>query len=429
MIKSSCNGLNISYPIIISLLVLLPLDRWNIVSGLSLFDIAIIISLVVIMLHVSMKHKFKIYWNSGLTFFFYSALFALLSFVVNFDAVSYQMMLRSLGSQWLFRLLALVVLIYLFMHQGSSVHRVMEVAGKVFSLVVVVGATIVLLKWDLDFYRNGIYWVSGVERRILDATVYSNPNVLSRFILITTPFIIYAYIKKPMVMGFLVSCSVLVLSSAASRTGIALYLILLTTIILSLLKRLPRISLYFIVFAFMSGALVVGDIMLDKLEAKKQQYLHYGTTMRIELARASFRMIKEKPLIGYGPGKTKSIINSDESLQDFVQKVENERIEIAPHNTFLMISVDSGLPSAIAFVSGFLVLIFSAWKKSMHDRDREKLIVQYLGMSVAMFFLSGFTAVNLSENVGWFAVALLVFALAGRGEEVIDADRRVPVYV
>ncbi|MBU1151821.1 O-antigen ligase family protein, partial [Patescibacteria group bacterium] len=120
-------------------------------------------------------------------------------------------------------------------------------------------------------------------------------------------------------------------------------------------------------------------------------------TERVDFWKGAIAIIKEEPLLGYGPFSFRYAYNPHQTT--FLGTSDH------PHNIFLKIGAENGLPAMLAFlgflISGFVLIVrrFKGLEKG--DRD----LVVFLGVAVA-----GAIAHNLIDyNFNFFVNLLLLF--------------------
>lgn len=205
------------------------------------------------------------------------------------------------------------------------------------NLSVAVFGTIIIIRYsDIYFFRVGIYQAHDALSQLLQYTAYRNPNVLSRFLILTLPFCIFEILYGR--AGFpkwLALCNVPVLFSAQSRVALLL-LFMQTFVVLMLMGRrrglmLPRFAL--VATVILAGWLIIGQARFSKVV---NQYDQLGTTVRLELARGAFEAIRDRPLIGWGPGGSTDAIDRDYRISHVMTGIgRHDHVHLTLHNTLL----------------------------------------------------------------------------------------------
>ena len=112
---------------------------------------------------------------------------------------------------------------------------------------------------------------------------------------------------------------------------------------------------------------------------------------RLKLWRKTIRMAADHPLSGVGPGQWRIILPA----YGFIQKIENTPTGVReiwfqrPHNDFLWVLAENGVPGFLCYTVFFAVLLFYGLKVAVYSKDVEMKL-----FAIAMVFgLIGYTII------------------------------------
>ena len=89
---------------------------------------------------------------------------------------------------------------------------------------------------------------------------------------------------------------------------------------------------------------------------------------------AAFRMIEEKPLMGYGPGSFYTEYRSY-TLRKFETYVSDNPEKSGIHNYYLMIAIDQGIPGLILFLAFIFVVLMMGERIYHAQKDPHKKVL------------------------------------------------------
>lgn len=284
---------------------------------------------------------------------------------------------------------------------------------RFFRLLTVLGIAVTL--FGLWFYVFGpMERLSGL---FFDPTkLYRTyPNAFANFLLFLIPAALYLWMRARgrlrMVYAGVVILFVSALFLTFSRAAFLVFLV--GSFFFALLHRRQHSRAILVsVFLFIAGGLLA----LGLNEAKQQfteplSFIEKASfqaaegispiSERAAFFHGSFLLMKERPLLGYGPGSFSFVYP-----QHQVELLANSE---HPHNVFLKIGVESGIPALLVF-SAFIVLLLITTVRAhpflTHDRR------QLFTVCVAAFFLA--LAHNIVDyNLLFTTNALLFFGFAG----------------
>ncbi len=175
------------------------------------------------------------------------------------------------------------------------------------------------------------------------------------------------------------------------------------------------VSLGFI-FLAQSGREFLGMAKLNFEEKAKFAHGEQLTSVdeRLDFWKGAFVLIKREPIFGYGPMSFGYVYRSIQA--NWLAASDH------PHNVFLKIAAESGLPAALFFLS-FLLCLFIQWLVAFKNANAEKrfiLLLLFLAAAGALLH----NQVDYNFN---FATNLIVFwlLLATINDEVTTSPRKV----
>jgi O-antigen ligase len=207
---------------------------------------------------------------------------------------------------------------------------------------------------------------------------------------------------------------------AASRGGFAG----LVCVILIVLWRSPRRIRNFVLIST-----IAVPLLLFAPTSPLHRFLHpdygdqEGESSRLELWRAGWQMIQQKPFTGVGLGNFKRLVTRYEGDEVDLQKIA--------HNTYIEVAAEMGIPSLLVFVG----ILFSVYRSLARVRKRATnpsfyfstaLAMQaaLLGCVVAIMFIS-----CEKQKILWFLVFLTpCLESLANAEEPEKALEHQPVY-
>ncbi len=206
-----------------------------------------------------------------------------------------------------------------------------------------------------------------------------------------------------------VYCLFLTLTRAAWLGFFSAFLVVITYFALKSRKTfaLSIVSLFIIfVLAFLSGP-VRGRVVSLFFKAN---YVSSTSTIKLRLVgfEGAYRMIQEKPLLGFGFGWR--VFHKYYPEYRLPEEVENKK---HAHNNFIEIAVESGLITLFFYI-GFLAAVFYLILKFIllckHSPARQEIMVDLLAVMVAIQVnaLANFSLRETNGMLVWVSTALAV---------------------
>jgi O-antigen ligase len=130
---------------------------------------------------------------------------------------------------------------------------------------------------------------------------------------------------------------------------------------------------------------------------------------RTQIWRANLDMARERPLLGWGYGRYKTI------RQPFYDRYPDADTTAHAHNDFLQMQVDGGLVTLVAFVALFAAALGRGWRtyRALDPTEEPaRTLALALLLAVVGFLVGGLTQYNFGDAEVviylWFTVALLL---------------------
>ncbi|WP_415893406.1 O-antigen ligase family protein [Neptuniibacter sp. PT8_73] len=369
---------------------------------------------VLFLLLLMMPLFVKVDWNGVVFYTLFLFLFvSLCSFVVSYENTGIYGFKYWFG-QYAFRIGVVFVVVWLYLYRFFQIDDIARSMFWVNLLVSLTGITLMALFSDLQFFRNGVYRLDEGFKGIIDLTAYYNPNVISRYLILTAPLALYYSYRKSLFMTLLlIASNFAVIYSAGSRMAVlCIFLMFVLFMIFSKLKMSTKgvIFLIFTVFVFASF-----DRFYERMERKMEQVSEHGSSIRLAMLDATLDAVEKQPVLGYGPGMAKEVVNSDpEFISVYETLFPGNEHAIALHNTSMLVVLDLGLIALFVFNFLFLLLIYILYRQYRLYGDGMLLacLISVLGV-----YLMGFTSVSLGENIGWLIIGFAVCCIKSKGAQ------------
>lgn len=196
----------------------------------------------------------------------------------------------------------------------------------------------------------------------------------------------------------------------SSKTGIIIMVILAMTQIVRMLRRNPGmrrvILISLVIIATVFAVMLPGSLVMDRFsqlgdtsDLTDSSVEHNSTTIRIAAWKASWNLIKEAPLIGYGTGDIRDVLMafySDHSLP----VLEDGRIN--PHNQFLQTWLALGVTGVFLLVT----IIFLIVRTAVRRRD---MLAMSLGVILLLNMLVE-SVIEVEAGVMFYSVFVILLS-------------------
>ncbi|MGP3778900.1 O-antigen ligase family protein [Halanaerobium saccharolyticum] len=243
------------------------------------------------------------------------------------------------------------------------------------------------------------------------------------------------YFRKPKYyiiyfLGFFLSINALILSYSRGATlGLifAIIYILGISIWKSLSKKYTKKILLSTMITFLILVLIITPYILpDKLINRfKNTNFNYNTNPRLLMWRTTLEMIKKHPIVGTGLGTFNYhfLYNVDNVFEGAKLSVANRKHE-KPHNLYLFIASEQGLPSLIIYLLAFYLVLRMSTKKYLYNSSSVFLFISWslIGFLIQIFIHSFVDTSVLYGHVGLYIMIFLVLFLKSIGIEKIEEN-------
>lgn len=348
----------------------------------------------------------KTYDYTLLKFFFTQIfiLFLLLSFLFEKKKLSFNLLLLSpLFIYFFFFLLSLsfsssplvcfrqlnIFLSYLILFLvGFNLREVLK--GKwVFFIWIIAG--IVASVWVMyDYFKGGIIVAS-----------FGNKNFFSGYVILLLPLVISFLLQKKWIFAlpfFFLFFALYLSNSQASFLGFFSSVLFFLFYFLRDRKKLQGRAIFFIFACIFLLSVFSLPYFITTIQENIRYPFYVGTA----------RMIKEKPLLGFGPGKFEASFQEFRPREYFIRQ-EATPIDDHAHCEYLEIAAETGIPSLFFFLV-FIIVFFSLFKERL-KRDEDWFILSSLGAGILAVLVDNMFSTNLRTYsvppLFWFSMGLV----------------------
>ena len=148
---------------------------------------------------------------------------------------------------------------------------------------------------------------------------------------------------------------------------------------------------------YKNDGIIQSNVRVTYSDAKTMDTNNAGGSGRIGLWKDNIKLIKEKPLLGYGPEGTYTYYIKGE--------IESER----PHNEYIQHALYMGVPAGIAYIVALITLFITMIKKLKYLP--KELIA--MGVIVFTYYVSAFFGNTLYNTVPYFFMFLGGISVCG----------------
>jgi O-antigen ligase len=333
-------------------------------------------------------------------FDFYILIFIFLSLISSFASDNYSLALDRFVSP---------ILRYLFFFYISSlIINNKEKVVQCFNVIIYGNITFAFLGilfkffFEVDYFSgNGTGTVAAFNILIFTALLFKTNDNSKNKLLYLFGFSSFLYIlfqtnSRGATLGFFASLSFFVgfLIYYNFKPGKIQYLI---TIIL--------------IFLVLITPFVLPNRLISKFDNLKDVYGHTSLKTRIVMWQASLYMIKNNPILGVGVGNYQpNYLEYIDSVSE-VELPSNQRKHDHPHNMFLFIAAEQGIPSLLLF----LIMVFIAIRISLfnifnHKRFTLENLLGIILLSMIIVFMvhSMVDSTARYGHVGFYIIGILI---------------------
>ena len=285
-------------------------------------------------------------------------------------------------------------------------------------LVTLFSALSLVILAGILLYYQGIYFPQTPQRIW---TSFGHPNGIGAVLVLLIPFV-FVLILSP--------GSGRIRTAAVALTillGTGIYLSFSRTAWVSLLAGLGILTLFrkgkiiFLGSIIFLVILLIWGLNVGPQSYWKQRIKSFATwrsdpnvEKRLIYSEAALRMIRDRPVIGYGPGY--GIFTR--LYQDKYKQIDTGEFATAPHNYYLSLTLSTGILGLLAF--GWLLFrIFRVARREMHQSDSRFTVCfsQALIAGLAGFLLGSLADDPLLNERIFFVFWLLIGLLAATAAE------------
>ena len=233
------------------------------------------------------------------------------------------------------------------------------------------------------------------------------------------------------VLGFLLSINAIVFSYSRGATlGLITAVVFVLGIYLwkMLRGRFKKRQLFLITIIFLIFVLIITPFILPErlISRFKNTNLNYNTNPRLLMWRTTIEMIKSHPIIGTGLGTFNHyfLYYVDNVFEGASLSTSNRGHE-KPHNLYLFISAEQGIPSLFIYLSGLFLVFKKSFKKYLESNKKNVLILSWslLGFMVQVFIHSFVDTSVLYSQVGLYVIIFLALFLKQNTNEDIKENK------
>ncbi len=250
------------------------------------------------------------------------------------------------------------------------------------------------------------------EGRIIAS--FGNRNFFAGYIILPIPILISLILEKRKDMPFLIPAlflflfSLYISKSQAAFFGFSASVLFVLYYFLRDKIKMGRKALFFIFsFIFLIATLFIPSSISELQENIRCQY-YTGT----------IRMIKEKPLLGFGPGKFETSFQKFRPREYFGRE-ETVAITDHAHNEYLEMAAETGIPSLFFFIL-FIVFFFFLLNKKLREGENWHILTG-LGAGVLAVLADNLFSTNLRT----YSVPPFFYLSLGLASSSLPGNRKV----
>ncbi len=285
------------------------------------------------------------------------------------------------------------------------------------SLIVSICIIILIMIYNVWLYGNPyffrtIHFQTAIKGGLMHDILFTNPNELSRYLILTVPFIlVFSFYLKNKQAALFARCiclaGVSIVFFGEGRAATVAMIIVVSVLTLKMKRKMITIVFVGIAILLFSSSLILG-----RFNEAVEKGLETGH--RKELMETSLEIIRAHPLLGSGPRSDLEMMKEQQG-----PRVSYERVE-AEHNYYLSTTVQYGILGLIVFILlilryiRYLYLNLISCKNPILRDFMSAALLAFLGLS-----LTTFTGGTFDENIVWYVVGLsLSLVIIKRNENV-----------
>ena len=287
-----------------------------------------------------------------------------------------------------------------------------------------------------DFYLDLVDF--NIKQKNLEfdklSSTMANKNLMVSVQFLCLPFIIYLYTISDKFFKILCVVTILlfVLSLVLSQTRSVFVAIFVFIFVMMLFNRSFLNKKHYIYILF-SAILFLGSSFLllkqsnryDVFVRKIEKLIHFSELQRYKLYNSTFQMIKDKPVIGVGPGNWKVEAWNYELYKNNKGKSFAQR----PHNDFLWTWSEGGILAMISYLLLFLIILKESYLRYNNSDGKERLLYSLLfsvtvGYAIISFF--DFPMERVPHNILFLIISAIVLS---KGIKSTKKKIKIPKYI
>ncbi len=283
-----------------------------------------------------------------------------------------------------------------------------------FNLKEVLSRRWVIYAWIISASIASVWVISQYFREGKIVASFGNRNFFAGYIILPIPILVSSILEKRKDMPFLILAlslllfSLYITKSQAAFLGFCSSLCFIFFYYLRDKIKIDRKRLFFIFSAiFFLITLFIPRSVSDLVE-----------NIRYPLYAGTIRMIKEKPILGFGPGKFETSFQNFRPIEYFGRK-ETVPISNHAHCEYLEIAAETGIPSLVSFVLFIGFFFFLLDKKLRQGKDWH--ILAGLGAGVLAVLVDNL----LSTNLRTYSVPPFFYLSLGLASSSLAGNKKV----
>ena len=395
----------------------------NLFPKLFLVNIILFISSIIFLFAFRTKQVYlsRILKNKIIIFYFLYLLFTTFS---NLFATSYALSVREILKVFSF-LLLLVFSSFAALYIKEPkiiISKLIVIFGFIASLIGIIQIVYILPEHNYTFNHQTAY--------LIKAT-FSHRNIYSQLLLLSLPFSIYIAIscqKYWRILSILGSILQLALISIllVRSVWLALFISSFISALVYFLTRKNKIELFnirklIIYISIIAGIIFISLFSFSKFDTsdtliKQISWIKktpFGSVEeRLNLWKASIRMIKEKPLTGQGAGNWAIVLPKYSNKEIRVNEEENLFTNFQrAHNDYLQTAAEIGLVGLLFYLLIFASSIYYLIKTLKHGNEKDRSFSVVLLFSIISYLIISFFSFP-KERIDSSIIIITILALS-----------------
>ena len=283
-----------------------------------------------------------------------------------------------------------------------------------FNLKEVLSRRWIIYAWIISASIASIWVISQYFREGKIVASFGNKNFFAGYIILPIPILVCFILKKRKDMPFLlIALSLLLFSLYISKSQAAF---------LGFLSSVTFILFYFLrdkikvrrktLFLISSSVFLLIALFIPRSISELSENIRYP------LYTGAIRMIKEKPLLGFGPGKFETSFQNFRPREYFGRK-ETVPISNHAHCEFLEMAAETGIPSLVFFIL-FIAVFFFLLNKKLRGGENWHILAG-LGAGVLAVLVDNL----LSTNLRTYSIAPFFYLTLGLASSSLPGNKKV----